>query len=473
MFSDTKIGYSDGVTSRSNQQKPTFAQISAANNMISKLIVDNFGPIKHVDLDLRNVNVFIGPQATGKSALAKIYTIFKAPRKFFYKNDLGKLDNNKASKEFPEIFEDYNIKSFLKSDTQIQFDSELHNFSYKNGNVQYIPKLKKTIEELELLFVNFNSNKESIIKTLLILGDKFIIFSFRACDALEQDEQKRSYNLEEKIKNLNTINFPIILNIIKEIEEDLSTNAALYIPAERNFSNIIKKYSLNLILNKVPIPKHILSFGAELEKIELKIIPLNFIQKDLVYKNIDGEDRIYTNDEHSIMLIEAASGIQSVIPVLLPILSKRELNHKSFVIEEPELNLFPIAQYKLIQLLESSRRERESYWEDYGTIHTYTTHSPYILSALNNLLYANKVRKTLNERNASDDQYSANEKNTQIVKNIAGAEIDPELFTAYQISEGEAIPIFNRKTGLIENNYIDDASDKVNEDFESLMELIS
>ena len=83
------------------------------------------------------------------------------------------------------------------------------------------------------------------------------------------------------------------------------------------------------------------------------------------------------------------------------------------------------------------------------------------------------MRKTLNERNASDDQYSANEKNTQIVKNIAGAEIDPELFTAYQISEGEAIPIFNRKTGLIENNYIDDASDKVNEDFESLMELIS
>src|SRR5205807_2415162 len=110
---------------------------------------------------------------------------------------------------------------------------------------------------------------------------------------------------------------------IKVIEKDLSTNTALYIPAERNFSNIIKKYSLNLILNKVPIPKHILSFGAELEKIELKEIPLNFIQKNLVYKIINGEDRIYTDNEHSIMLIEAASGIQSVVPVLLPILSKK------------------------------------------------------------------------------------------------------------------------------------------------------
>ena len=53
--------------------------------MESKLIVNNFGPIVHVDLDLKNVNVFIGQQATGKSALAKIYTIFNAPRKFFYK----------------------------------------------------------------------------------------------------------------------------------------------------------------------------------------------------------------------------------------------------------------------------------------------------------------------------------------------------------------------------------------------------
>jgi recombinational DNA repair ATPase RecF len=37
------------------------------NFMDSKLIVKNFGPIKNVELDLRNVNVFIGQQATGKT----------------------------------------------------------------------------------------------------------------------------------------------------------------------------------------------------------------------------------------------------------------------------------------------------------------------------------------------------------------------------------------------------------------------
>jgi predicted ATPase len=129
MFSNTKIGYNNGLILQGNKQSNTFVQILGAYNMESKLTVKNFGPIKNVSLDLRNVNVFIGPQATGKSALAKLYTIFKAPRKFFYKNVSDKndkliIDNERTAKEFIEVFEEYNIGSFLKSTTEIQFDSE-------------------------------------------------------------------------------------------------------------------------------------------------------------------------------------------------------------------------------------------------------------------------------------------------------------------------------------------------------------
>ena len=37
-----------------------------------RLIIENIGPIKHVDLELAKVNVFVGPQGAGKSTLAKI-----------------------------------------------------------------------------------------------------------------------------------------------------------------------------------------------------------------------------------------------------------------------------------------------------------------------------------------------------------------------------------------------------------------
>ena len=40
--------------------------------MGKRLIVNNFGPIREVDIDLKKINVFIGPQGSGKSTIAKI-----------------------------------------------------------------------------------------------------------------------------------------------------------------------------------------------------------------------------------------------------------------------------------------------------------------------------------------------------------------------------------------------------------------
>lgn len=444
--------------------------------MESKLIVKNFGPIKNVNLSLKNVNVFIGPQATGKSALAKLYTIFKAPRKFFYKNGLETkeelvIDNGKASQEVKDIFGEYNINSFLGEFTEIEFESELHTISYRSKQLEYKPKLFTKISNIESLALDFKKNKSKIITEFEILANSFILFQIRLKRILRDGDEKLNISTPPNFDNLKQEQCLEIFSILKSIEKELSTNTALYIPAERSFINIIKKSALNLIFNKVPIPKHILSFGAELEKLEIKEINLDFIQKHLMYKIINGEDRIYIDNEHSIMLTESASGIQSVVPILAPILNKRNIDHRSFVIEEPELNLFPIAQYELIQKLESTRHD--PYWEDYGTIHTYTTHSPYILSALNNLLYAYKVKSILNSKYADTDLpiVEIDRTNDAIVKKIVKADINPTSFMAYQICDGSAEAIFNKETGLIEENYIDIASDKITDDFEALMEL--
>lgn len=455
-------------------QKSIFAQTLFDKSMESKLIVKNFGPIKHVELDLRNVNVFIGPQASGKSALAKLFTIFKAPRKFFYKNNPDAkelvIDNAKATSQVVQVFEGYNIDSFLEQETEIVFESQLHTISFDKGVLEYTPKLFNKLLDIERLAKNFGENKDEIISAFKSLAKSFIYFHLKAEDILVEGNNKSQTISSIIFDNLTELNYESVLNLIKETESELSTNAALYIPSERNFINIIKQYALNLIQNKVPIPEHILNFGAELEKLNVKEIDLGFIQKGLKYKNVNGEDKIFINDERSIFLKEAASGIQSVVPVLAPIISKKNIIHRSFVIEEPELNLFPFAQYELIQCLESNRQDY-NYWEDIGTIHTYTTHSPYILSALNNLLYAYKVRYMLLEKSMDGPFSEIDKKNDKIIKKIVKAYISPDYFTAYQISDGYAQSIFNREKGLIEDNYIDEASDKINEDFEALMEL--
>ncbi|MBK8562198.1 MAG: AAA family ATPase [Saprospiraceae bacterium] len=44
---------------------------------MQKLIVRNFGPIRELDLDIKDLSLFIGEQATGKSTVAKLIYFFK------------------------------------------------------------------------------------------------------------------------------------------------------------------------------------------------------------------------------------------------------------------------------------------------------------------------------------------------------------------------------------------------------------
>ena len=44
---------------------------------MERLIVENFGPIERVDIDIPRLLVFIGEQASGKSTLGKLIYIFK------------------------------------------------------------------------------------------------------------------------------------------------------------------------------------------------------------------------------------------------------------------------------------------------------------------------------------------------------------------------------------------------------------
>lgn len=456
-------------------QSNIFVQSLPNRCMESRLKVKDFGPIKNIDLVLKNVNVFVGEQGTGKSALAKLYTIFKAPRKFLF----GVLDDTPIHSETNplvlfEVLDEYNIASFLSPKSEVFFESELHTISYQDGELLYTPKLKNIINNLKVLVSKYSVKEKEIAVQFKKITDKFIFFDLRAAEALAI-----SFNPEENLKLANFQNIGEdksweLVAIIEDIEEGLSTEASMYIPAERNIGNIIMKAALNFMKNNVPIPKYIMSFGAELEKLNTAPeINLEFIQKNAKHRNVDGKSLIYLDDDKSILLSEASSGIQSVVPLLASVSRRTLSTHRSFVIEEPELNLFPTAQYELIKKLESERTDPYYEWEDFGTMHVYTTHSPYILSSLNNLLYAHKVYTILNDKTEYHvDTYSkVLAKNEAAVKKIVKAYIKADYFTAYQLRNGRAVSIFDKKTGLIKDNYIDRATDKINEDFDALMDL--
>lgn len=159
--------------------------------------------------------------------------------------------------------------------------------------------------------------------------------------------------------------------------------------------------------------------------------------------------------EKTISLRHAASGVQAVTPllVLLEYLCQEPGRQQSFIIEEPELNLYPTAQQGLLNWLVEKCTQSENDL-------TITTHSPYILSSCNLLLEAYKVAQL---RPDLEDEIAA------IVPKACW--LNPGEFAAYYVADGTVKPITDDRTHLIGGNELDAVSGDISDSFRKLLRL--
>ena len=87
-----------------------------------------------------------------------------------------------------------------------------------------------------------------------------------------------------------------------------------------------------------------------------------------------------------------------------------------------------------------------------------TTHSPYILGTINNLLYADRICSQVNRI----------ELNKIINKN---AWLPFSTISAFYINKGRVEACTDEEFGSIENEVIDGASEEINSDFEKMVLL--
>ena len=440
----------------------------------AKLIVKNFGPLKDINIEVREMVAFIGAQASGKSTLAKLISILEDED--FRRDDII---------TFEEELKKYNIFNYLKHDTFISYDNinyiekSPYSFEYKAGNFskgtahRYISVIKEFSKDQNLNQIKISAE----IKRSLGLELK---------DCLLKDT-KKTLNLfqtkDQKTKFLNFINHEGIQKTFKEegvdkifeiLEIERSTKNyielyekilaffpnlylfdSIYIPSERNFLHLIAENVLGLINNNVKIPKHLLEIGQEYEKAiqTIKELPLNIIDKKIKYKREGKSSYIYHNEIEKVDLIESASGLQSVIPILLLIEYSKSLKEKynfNFVVEEPELNLYPKAQHELIKYL-----VRNCLFDRKNLI--LTTHSPFVLASINNLLLAFDKGQTFPKEV------------NKIIKKESW--LNPKNFIAYELKNGKAKKIMDDKLGQIKENMIDSVSDSFADEFDKLLDL--
>ena len=388
---------------------------------MGRLIVKNFGPLKDVDIELNRINLFIGENGSGKSVLGKLITVIL---------DLSSIDEEKIFKSFNK----YNI-NYITNNSIIEYYEDELLFSLKNKKILLSTERK----EFTSLINNVDKNQKSLSSIIKDIKDVMPYEEF-----------------EKKIleaKGLEEYSSQFILNILKEVKEDFKYShkfISQYIPAERNLISLFNKSLTTLLVAEVPLPKFLLQFSSDFEKAGNELKELEFL--NVKYVNGDGLDRhkVYFNNKDYLPLEHSSSGIQSALPLYLTVkyFSNR---HSSIIIEEPEQNLFPKAQAKTIKYIIEQVSDDNSLFM--------MTHSPYVLSTLNNLIMAYKVAQMSKE---------TKEKVKEFIKEEQW--INPNEFSAYYLENGIAKNIVSKR-GLISDNEIDDISEEITGEFDDLMQI--
>ncbi|WP_216690508.1 AAA family ATPase [Hymenobacter siberiensis] len=397
--------------------------------MNEQLVVKNFGPIKDATVDFKRVTVFIGPTGGGKSTLAKLAAIFRN----------GAL-NTFGLKKRKKFFDDFSLEKSFNDATRFtwRYDDKqftlLSDLNFDNG--------KSTKPS-----GNISPTTESQSSTKITLSQENIRNSV-------EELLKNLYGPSDASNDLDSIQNALNNSISKLLTEGVITTT--YFTSNRVFIPSVEYSWAGLLRDDIGLPKDILDFANAFSVSRKDVHELDIPFLNVKYLHSDGKDFIKIPESETLFrLYETASGIQSVTPllVLLEHLSRNTEQAQSFIIEEPELNLYPTAQRDLVYTL----LEKCTQGENDLTI---TTHSPYVLSALNLALYANKVATLFPYQHK------------KVAKLIPEKYwLKAEEFSAYFVAKGGATSIFDSKTGLLSESQLDEVSGEFADVFDRLTDL--
>lgn len=425
----------------------------------------NFGPVREASIDLdKRMQVFIGTQASGKSTVCKIiyycqkirdYTLdflmdseqftdnhkneyFSNYMKYLTKQFMGCFGKTTHMQKFRIVyqFDEKQIEITLNKDGYIRFKFDNNLKNSLNGLI---------LESSEMFLNELNSSKISSI-----------IDNITALAMLKQQFRGRLCSLFGNTAEI--IYIPAGRSLLATMSEQLHDFSIADMDLTmQDFINLIRN-TKSKFGNKIPdiVKNYTKTVKGQINNtsLELAYDMIRTIFKADYTSESDGE-KIYFDERHWVKLMYGSSGQQEVLWILmltfLIILEKR----KSFVIiEEPEAHLFPIAQKNVVALISLMINTTESRA-------IITTHSPYILTSLNILLYSDKVENSLKGKGQAIIQ-----------KNLRVAF---ETFAAYKLENAENASdclesLMDERSHMISTDYIDEVSSITNSELESLLD---
>lgn len=411
---------------------------------MENLEIHNFLGLKDINIDINKFNIIIGPQVSGKSLVAKLIYYSKS---IFEEMSLAVNKNYKKTelkKELRSKFERFFPQSSWK-DTSFKVQYSINEFSFTITNKW---------EGKDSFFIEFSDEVEKVWKKI-VEEKKDIVEKFnleKVLDAAEASMRNRSFN-----------------DYFRELVPEISKNQQIYIPAGRSFFALLQSSIFSILSSNANIDPLLQSFGSFYEKIKpiynvddsetlrrFDTLAKEILKGDYIFEK--GKDYLLHEDKRKLEVAYCSSGQQEILPliiVLRVLLSSNYMNKINYTIyiEEPEAHIFPMAQKIMIDIL-------SLLFNKVNIQFFITTHSPYVLTSVNNNLLAGIINKESVKK--------------EELKKIINKEfiLNPDVVSAYSIENAKLESIIDKESDMILGDLIDDVSNILGAQFEELLDLV-
>lgn len=413
---------------------------------MAQLTVSNFSCLKWAEIELSRMTVIIGPQASGKSIISKLFLFCYdiLDRQMSSADELQTIFEFKEDlvEEFKRWFPEsaWGDKKFSIKFTASEYSVHIYRASGRTKKARG----RVFFEFSELFVKHFEDIREILLKK-------------NRSGKESSSPEIFDYSSVWRAREANRAFFRRALG--REYPE-----LQLFIPAGRSFFTSLGKaiaaFEYAGVLDPVTIrfgrlyaslrERHTQSLGAKLRLLGRSAAQLFFGGELISQRN---EEFVQADDGRRIPLAMLSSGQQELLPLLIVLERSRMRERVTTYIEEPEAHLFPSAQSELLSILvRKVVQEKELRM-------MITTHSPYLLTTLNVFLKAGELSK---KRSIS------REKIEQIVPSSLW--LRKGWLNAYAIVEGKSMSIID-EGGLIDAEYLDQVSSEIALQFSELLGL--
>ena len=408
--------------------------------------IRNVGPIDNCKIDFNSFSVITGKQSSGKSTVAKSLYFFLSLKDrlvqlvFKFKNPGMKKEYR--SESLNRLFKQ-DVLSMLQQIFGVK-DSYIHQGSYLRMN--YSDDIYVQTAYNETFTISYSNKLRDFIKKL-------------ENENVENFDHNYFGKLQEEINDFFDMDYsPVYIPAGRSIMTIIGSQFELFYATlnddNRNLIDLCTRTFFTTVMQLKPL------FGKGLSKLwkNQRINDITEKAKEYMKSVINGE-YYYTNNGEYLKLTDGknikvnmiSSGQQEALWIynILIYCAKASLK-RFYIIEEPESNLFPESQQKISKFL--------GLISNMGNPMLITTHSPYILGEINNMIYAGTISGSGKKRKT----YDIIDKDCQLKY---------DSLRAFFIEDGIVNDCMDYDIKQIDSLKLDSISDVINKEYDLLLQI--